>query len=90
VFEPYHSNTDSQRRTLWSACAAHILHDGYADLIYVLLPVWQAEFGIGFGALAAVRAPYLGAMAGLQLPIGRMASRFDGRSFSTRACGWAC
>jgi MFS transporter, FSR family, fosmidomycin resistance protein len=55
------------------------LHDGYADLIYVLLPVWQAEFGIGYGALAVVRALYVGAMAGLQLPVGRMASRLDGR-----------
>jgi MFS transporter, FSR family, fosmidomycin resistance protein len=69
----------ARRRTLWSACVAHILHDGYADLIYVLLPVWQAEFGIGYGALAVVRALYVGAMAGLQLPVGRMASRFDGR-----------
>jgi len=69
----------TRRRTLWSACAAHVLHDGYADLIYVLLPVWQAEFGIGFGALAVVRALYVGAMAGLQLPIGRMADRLDGR-----------
>jgi MFS transporter, FSR family, fosmidomycin resistance protein len=71
--------TAAQRRTLWSACVAHILHDGYADLIYVLLPVWQAEFGIGFGALAVVRALYVGAMAGLQLPIGQMAGRLDGR-----------
>ena len=67
------AESGTQRRTLWSACAAHILHDGYADLIYVLLPVWQAEFGIGFGALAVVRALYIGAMAGFQLPIGRMA-----------------
>ena len=73
------AESGTQRRTLWSACAAHILHDGYADLIYVLLPVWQAEFGIGFGALAVVRALYIGAMAGFQLPIGRMAGRFDGR-----------
>jgi FSR family fosmidomycin resistance protein-like MFS transporter len=73
------ADATTQRRTLWSACVAHILHDGYADLIYVLLPVWQAEFGIGFGALAVVRALYVGAMAGLQLPIGRMASRLDGR-----------
>jgi MFS transporter, FSR family, fosmidomycin resistance protein len=80
-----HVMTDSladaanRRRTLWSACAAHVLHDGYADLIYVLLPVWQAEFGIGFGALAVMRSLYVGAMAGLQLPVGRMANRLDGR-----------
>ena len=33
------------------ACGAHALHDGYTDLIYVMLPLWQAEFGIGYAAL---------------------------------------
>ena len=28
------------------ASGAHALHDGYTDLIYVMLPVWQAEFGL--------------------------------------------
>src|ERR1700722_17423052 len=65
--------SDTPRRTLWSACAAHILHDGYSDLIYVLLPVWQAEFGMGFGALAVLRGLYTGSMAALQLPAGRLA-----------------
>lgn len=73
----------TQRRTLWSACAAHILHDGYADLIYILLPVWQSEFGIGFGALAVLRGLYVGTMAGLQLPVGLLANRFSGRSILT-------
>src|ERR1700679_1048417 len=67
--------SDTPRRTLWSACAAHILHDGYADLIYVLLPVWQAEFGLGFGALAVVRGLYIGSMAALQVPAGSLAKR---------------
>lgn len=74
---------DAQRRTLWSACAAHILHDGYADLIYVLLPVWQAEFGIGFGALALLRGLYIGSMAGLQVPVGHLVNRVSGRTILT-------
>jgi len=45
----------SRGRTLWTACAAHALHDGYTDLIYLLLPIWQAEFGLGYGALAFLR-----------------------------------
>ena len=71
---------DVRRRTLWSVCAAHILHDGYTDLIYILLPVWQAEFGIGFGALALLRGLYAGSMAGLQVPAGRLADKVSGRS----------
>ena len=57
------------------ACVAHALHDGYTDLIYVMLPVWQAEFALSFTTLAALRAVYVGAMAGLQLPAGKLAQR---------------
>jgi len=64
------------RRILLGAGLAHALHDGYTDMIYVLLPVWQADFALGFGALAAVRALYAGTMAILQIPAGRLAERF--------------
>ncbi|MGI3776913.1 MAG: MFS transporter [Janthinobacterium lividum] len=66
-------------RTLAVAGAAHALHDGYTDLIYVLLPVWQAEFALGYASLALLRGLYAGAMAALQLPAGRLAERMDGR-----------
>jgi FSR family fosmidomycin resistance protein-like MFS transporter len=68
------------RRTLAVAGVAHAVHDGYTDLIYVLLPVWQAEFALGFGALALLRGLYTGAMAALQIPAGRFAERFGGRT----------
>ena len=68
------------RRTLAGAGLAHALHDGYTDMIYVLLPVWQAEFGLGYGALAALRGLYAGAMAALQVPAGRLAERLGGRT----------
>jgi len=59
------SSIKVRRRALWSACVAHALHDGYTDLIYVLLPVWQAEFGLSYEALAILRAGYVATMAGL-------------------------
>src|SRR6516162_1969835 len=37
-----------ERRTMGVACGAHVLHDGFTDLLYVLLPLWQAEFGLGY------------------------------------------
>jgi len=67
------------RRTLLGACLAHVLHDGYTDLIYVMLPVWQTEFALGYAALAALRGVYAGTMAILQMPSGRLAERIDGR-----------
>jgi len=66
----------TQRRVLSVACGAHALHDGYTDLIYVLLPVWQAEFALSYAALGALRMLYTGAMAGLQVPATLLARRF--------------
>src|ERR1041384_6443613 len=67
------------RRALLGAGLAHALHDGFTDAIYVLLPIWQSEFAIGFSALAILRGVYAGAMAVLQIPAGRLAERFGGR-----------
>jgi hypothetical protein len=60
------SRPDKRLRTLATACAAHALHDGYTDLLYLLLPIWQVEFGIGYGALALLRGLAVATMAGLQ------------------------
>lgn len=68
------------QRTLALAGLAHALHDGYTDVIYVLLPVWQAELGLGYGRLATLRGVYAGAMALLQLPAGRLAGLLGGRT----------
>jgi len=69
----------ASRRGEWGtavvACGAHALHDGYTDLIYVLLPIWQKEFGIGYAELGLLRAMYSGTMAGLQIPSGLVAER---------------
>jgi MFS transporter, FSR family, fosmidomycin resistance protein len=67
-----------ERRTMAVACGAHVLHDGYTDLLYVLLPLWQAEFGLGYAEIGLLRALYTGAMAGLQVPAGALAERIGG------------
>src|ERR1700755_2946930 len=67
-------------RTLTVTGLNHALHDGYTDLIYVLLPVWQTEFALSYGLLAVLRGLYAGTMAGLQIPVGRFAERVDGKT----------
>src|ERR1700751_5507841 len=67
-----------ERRTMTVACGAHVLHDGYTDLLYVLLPLWQAGFGLGYAEGGLLRALYVGAMAGFQIPAGVIAQRFGG------------
>src|SRR6202012_1750663 len=49
------------------------------DVIYVLLPLWQTEFALSYSVLALLRSLYSGAMAGLQIPVGRIAERVDGK-----------
>lgn len=70
----------TRRRTLTLAGLAHALHDGYTDAIYVLLPVWRAEFGLDFVALALLRGLYAGAMAALQVPASWLANHVGGRA----------
>jgi FSR family fosmidomycin resistance protein-like MFS transporter len=70
----------SRSRVLWLSCVAHALHDGYTDMIYVMLPVWQTDFGLGYGALAILRGIYAGTMATLQMPAGRLANRLGSRA----------
>jgi len=67
-----------ERRTMAVACGAHVLHDGYTDLLYVLLPLWQAEFGLGYAEIGLLRALYYGPMAGFQVPAGLIAERIGG------------
>src|SRR5712692_6287651 len=67
-----------ERRTMGVACGAHFLHDGYTDLLYVLLPLWQAEFGLGYAEIGLLRAFYYGPMAALQVPAGLIAERIGG------------
>jgi MFS family permease len=59
-----------QRRAASIAAVTHALHDGYTDLIYIMLPLWQVEFGLDYAALGVLRGVFVGAMASLQIPAG--------------------
>jgi MFS family permease len=66
-----------ERRALGAAASAHVVHDGYSDLLYVLLPVWQAEFGLGYAEVGLLRSSYTAAMASLQIPASLLAERIS-------------
>lgn len=69
------ASRSEERKALGVASGAHALHDGYTDLIYVMLPIWQAEFGLGYAALGLLRTCYAGTMAALQIPSGLLSER---------------
>jgi MFS transporter, FSR family, fosmidomycin resistance protein len=69
------ASSNIQRRNLTGASLAHLLHDGYTDQLYALLPVWQSQYGLSYAALALVRALYYGTMGGLQVPANKLTTR---------------
>ncbi|WP_338525344.1 MFS transporter [Pseudomonas batumici] len=68
--------TSLRRRSLLAACSAHAVHDGLTDMIYVLLPIWQAQFGMSYAQVGMLRGAYSGMMAGFQLLASRAARRW--------------
>ncbi|MCW6507763.1 MFS transporter [Lichenifustis flavocetrariae] len=68
-----------QRRSLVGACLAHVLHDGYTDQLYALLPIWQSQFGLSYAGLAILRAFYSGTMGGLQVPADKITAKLSPR-----------
>lgn len=78
-----------QRRDLAGACLAHLLHDGYTDQLYALLPIWQAEFGLSYAGLAILRVLYYGTMGALQVPGNRLLAGISTRLALALATGIA-
>ncbi len=66
------------RRTLTVCGGAHALHDGFTDLLNVLYPLLQAQFGLSYAAVGALKTVYSGGMAVGQIPSGKLAVRFGG------------
>jgi MFS transporter, FSR family, fosmidomycin resistance protein len=71
------------RRTLAACCGAHVLHDGFSDLLYVLFPMWQAAFGLSFAQVGFLKTLYSGSMASLQVPASLLAERTGERVLLT-------
>jgi MFS family permease len=67
------------RAVLLLACCTHFVHDGFSDILYVLLPVWAREFQLAFVQVGAIRTAYTGAMALFQIPAGLLAERWGER-----------
>ena len=68
----------SPRRTLTVCGAAHALHDGFTDLLNVLYPLLQAQFGMSYAAIGALKTVYSSAMAAGQIPASKLTARFGG------------
>ena len=68
-----------KRRVLGTCCAAHIVHDGLSDMLYVMLPVLVEQFGLSLTQVALIRGAHRAAMSLFQIPAGLLAERHGER-----------
>jgi FSR family fosmidomycin resistance protein-like MFS transporter len=67
------------RADLFTAALAHILHDGFSDILYILLPLWASEFSLTLTGVGVLKAVYTAGMALSQIPAGILAERWGER-----------
>ena len=67
------------RAVLFTAALAHILHDGFSDILYILLPLWASEFSLTLTGVGVLKAVYTAGMALSQIPAGILAERWGER-----------
>ena len=75
--------TDSNNvrwKKLAAASLAHVTHDGFSDMLYVFLPVWQVQLALNYSQVGILRTLYSGTMALFQIPSGILAERFSDRT----------
>src|SRR5207244_3322563 len=81
------------RAVLATASGTHFVHDGFSDILYVLLPVWAQEFRLNLAQVGLIRTAYTAAMASFQIPAGLLAERWGERRLlaaasAATAVGW--
>lgn len=77
--EPSGRGPARARAVLGIACGIHFVHDGFSDLVYVLLPIWTRELHLSFALAGLLRSAYVTGLAGLQIPAGILAERHGER-----------
>lgn len=88
-----------KKRIMVGSGLAHFTHDGFADMLYVFFPVWQAQFALTFAQVGSIKMLFSGTMALFQVPCSSLAGRVGPvrlllsgtllTSLSVVAFGWA-
>lgn len=69
------------RRAVLGTCSGvHMVHDGFSNALYILLPMWQTEFALSLTQVGTLKSLYSGIMALLQVPAGLLAERWGERA----------
>ena len=73
------SHRASQRPILASCSTAHAAHDGLAEALLVLLPLWAQAFGLTLTQSGALKSAFYAAMTAGQIPFGLVSERLGER-----------
>lgn len=63
------------KKVLFTGCLAHLIQDGFSDMLYIFFPIWQVQFSLSFAEIGFLKTMFSGTMAGFQVPAGFLASR---------------
>ena len=73
------SRRGSPRPILASCSTAHAAHDGLAEALLVLLPLWAQAFGLSLTQSGALKSAFYAAMTAGQIPFGLVSERLGER-----------
>ena len=73
------SHRGSPRPILASCSTAHAAHDGLAEALLVLLPLWAQAFGLTLTQSGALKSAFYAAMTAGQIPFGLVSERLGER-----------
>ena len=73
------SRRGSPRPILASCSTAHAAHDGLAEALLVLLPLWAQAFGLSLTQAGALKGVFYAAMTAGQIPSGLISERLGER-----------
>ena len=81
------------RPILASCSTAHAAHDGLAEALLVLLPLWAQAFGLSLTQTGALKSAFYAAMTAGQIPFGLISERLGERRLLAlgtlgTAAGW--
>ena len=87
------SHRGSPRPILATCSAAHAAHDGLAEALLVLLPLWAQAFGLSLTHTGALKSAFYAAMTAGQIPSGLLSERLGERRLFAlgtlgAAAGW--
>lgn len=70
----FHRKSGSLKgKAVFTGCLAHLVHDGFTDMIYIFFPIWQSLWALSFGEVGLLKSLLSGSMAFFQLYSGRFA-----------------